>query len=424
MLKEYQIPKIYKLPLTILKNSKIDYVLFKQTEKYNAPIGGLDILFKNNADYKRALKLLQKNEYQSYLTEKNEPFKIMLVKYEKYFMTILHLHRRISWLGIKPLNQRKVVQRSKQLNSLIKIPSKEDQVLIHAAHILFENRNITSTEKRIFKTKNLDYTYINSQLEKYGWKRNFYKLTNHHKLTLPIIPILNLRTQTLLVKQVIQFFTKRISLKRKGALIALIGPNGAGKSTLAKQIVTEYNKLFDRLKLKANYFYFGWKPILPSTKLLQKLPRKNGMYYTATTENIPDFSMKYELFFIYLFIEYLITYLIKIYPRLHNRQLVICDRYFYHIYGQYPYVEKSKVMNLLLKLFPKPDIIFIIDTKIADLAKRRKTINTQNLKDQLKRYKQLKNIPNSQILNSKTLKKNLETINNKIWKVHFNRLKY
>ena len=30
MLKEYNIPEVYKLPLTILKKSKIDYVLFKQ----------------------------------------------------------------------------------------------------------------------------------------------------------------------------------------------------------------------------------------------------------------------------------------------------------------------------------------------------------------------------------------------------------
>ena len=53
MLKEYKIPEVYKFPLKILKNSKIDYVLFKQTEKYNTPIGGLDILFKNNKDYKK-----------------------------------------------------------------------------------------------------------------------------------------------------------------------------------------------------------------------------------------------------------------------------------------------------------------------------------------------------------------------------------
>ena len=170
MLKEYKIPEVYKIPLKILKKSKIDYVLFKQTEKYNTPIGGLDILFRSNKDYKRAMKVLQKNKYQSYLTEKNEPFKTMLIKYEKQFMLILHLHRRIAWLGIKTLNQKKVTERSKKMNSLVSIPSKEDQVLIHAAHILFENRKITQTEKKILKNKNLDDDYINSQLEKYKWK--------------------------------------------------------------------------------------------------------------------------------------------------------------------------------------------------------------------------------------------------------------
>ena len=201
MLKEYKIPEEYKLPLTILKKSKIDYVLFKQTEKHNTPIGGLDILFQNNKDYKQAMKVLQKNNYQSYLTEKNEPFKTMLVKYEKDFMIILHLHRRIAWLGIKTLDQNKIIQRANRLNSLVTIPSKEDQVLIHAAHILFENRKITTTETKIFKNKNLDYNYINSQLEEFGWKRNFYKLINNQKLTIPIKPLLNLRTQIRLKKQ-------------------------------------------------------------------------------------------------------------------------------------------------------------------------------------------------------------------------------
>ena len=423
MLKEYNIPEVYKFPLTILKKSKIDYVLFKQTEKYNTPIGGLDILFKNNKDYKRAMNILQKNNYQKYLTEKNEPFKTMLIKYEKQFMLILHLHRRIAWLGIKTLNQEKVTKRSKKMNSLVSIPSKEDQVLIHAAHILFENRKITSTEKKIFKNKNLDKEYIDSQLEKYGWKRNFYKLINKQKLTLPLISTINLRTQLLLKKQAIQFFTKRISLKRKGALIALVGPNGSGKSTLAKESSKTYNKLFDKLNLKANYFYFGWKPILPTTKLLQKIPKKE-MYQTATTEKIPKFSLKYELFFAYLFLEYLTTYFTKIYPKLRNRELVICDRYFYHIYGQYPYAEKSIIMRLLLKLFPKPDQTLIINTNITTLAKRRKTIHAQNLKDQLRRYNQLIKITNSHSLDSGTLRQNLETLNNKIWKKHFRRLKY
>ena len=423
MLKEYNIPEIYKHPLRIFKKSKIDYVLFKQTEKYNRPIGGLDILFKNNKDYRRAMKFLQKNNYQLYLTEKNEPFKTMLVKYEKDFMIILHLHRRIAWLGIKTLNQDKVFQRAKQLTPLIKLPSKEDQVLVHAAHILFENRKITSNEKKIFKNKKLDYNYINSQLEEYGWKSNFYKIFNNKKLTIPIKTILNLRTQILLKKQAIQFFTKRSSPKRKGALIALIGPNGSGKSTLAKESVKTYNKLFDKLKLNTNYFYFGWEPILPTTKILQKIPKKE-MYQTATTEKIPKFSPKYELFFTYLFLEYLAIYFTKIYPKLRNRELVICDRYFYHIYGQYPYAEKSIIMRLLLKLFPKPDQTLIINTNITTLAKRRKTIHAQNLKDQLRRYNQLIKITNSHSLDSGTLRQNLETLNNKIWKKHFRRLKY
>jgi len=423
MLKEYKIPEEYKLPLTILKKSKIDYVLFKQTEKHNTPIGGLDILFQNNKDYKQAMKVLQKNNYQSYLTEKNEPFKTMLVKYEKDFMIILHLHRRIAWLGIKTLDQNKIIQRANRLNSLVTIPSKEDQVLIHAAHILFENRKITTTETKIFKNKNLDYNYINSQLEEFGWKRNFYKLINNQKLTIPIKPLLNLRTQIRLKKQSTQFLTKRISPKRKGALIALVGPNGSGKSTLAKESTKTYNKLFDKLKLKANYFYFGWKPILPTTKLLQKIPKKE-MYQTATIEKTPRFSLKYELFFTYLFLEYLSTYFTKIYPKLWNRELVICDRYFYHVHGQYPYSENSIMMLLLLKLFPTPDKTFIIDTNITALTKRRKTINIQNLKDQQERYKQLTKLSNTQILKSKTLHHNLKSINSKIWKKHFSRLKY
>jgi len=420
-----KIPLNYAKYLSLFKKN-VSFLLFKQTNKLNEEIGGLDVLFNTKKDYFFALNLLLNKNFQVYLSEKNEPYKTMLVKYENGFLLIFHLQRKIAWLGMDVIDHERMFKHI--------IPSKEDSLLIHAAHILFENYEIRY-EKKIFDLfkNNVDYKHIDFQLNKYGWKKEFFEVINDNltKKTIIKAHINRFLRQDFFklcfvgLKQAIQFLTKRINPKTKGLLVSFTGVNGCGKSTLSKELVEKYNKTNEKLKLKADYYYFGWVPFLFLTKFLSKTISKKNIYKTAVEEKTPKFSIKYELFFLYLFLDYFARYLFLIYPKLNKRIAVISDRYFYHVYGQYPYSQNSILLPLLVKFFPKPDFTFFINTDLNTLQSRRKDIPKEQLKSQQKRYLKLKQLNRKIfVLVPMSKEKTIEQIYKKIWVKQFKKLKY
>ena len=153
-------------------------------------------------------------------------------------------------------------------------------------------------------------------------------------------------------------------------------------------------------------------------------------------KNISDknekFSIKQETLLLYQFIEFYYRYLIQIKPKLNKNDLVITDRYFYDLYGQYPYVKRSLIFPLLIKLFPKPDFTFLLDAKPEELQKRGKT-NKRNqekiekierevlpleyLHKQRENYFKLTKVIKIQIINTENdSKKSVNEIIDQIWK--------
>jgi len=134
-------------------------------------------------------------------------------------------------------------------------------------------------------------------------------------------------------------------------------------------------------------------------------------------EKNKTFSVFQECLFLYNYIDYLLRYFVQIYPKLRKREIVITDRYFYDIYGQYPYAENSLIVEYLIKMFPKPDQTFILDADIETIMKRGKTktnigeykkkveeqrkVKSQYyLKGQRRRYKEIENLLEIKIINT------------------------
>ncbi|MCK4828974.1 nucleotidyltransferase family protein [bacterium] len=84
------------------------------------------------------------------LADIREPNKRMYVHYnERSNYPKLHLHKALSWNGVNYFKINQVWERHKQIkvNGLsIPIPSPEDEILIMAAHAIFENKYITLGE--------------------------------------------------------------------------------------------------------------------------------------------------------------------------------------------------------------------------------------------------------------------------------------
>jgi thymidylate kinase len=456
MLQDYLIDEQYNSPLKLLKENNLSYVLFKQTKKYNHSIGGLDILITPIKKYKESIDLLNKNGFSIYFSEKNEPYKTMMVKYCEGFLLVLHIHRQIGWLGMKCLTANEVEKTKIKLNELVYIPSFENQLMIHISHILFENYKIEEYEYRLISDllkKELDWKYIYSITEAYGWKYSFsrfigcfktnpeelfsnsknfpYSLKNSFTVPANFKRIFSKDFGLIswfLFKQIFQFFSKRASLKRKGTLIAFSGVNGSGKTTLSKGLLKAYAKLFDRLNLNSEYYYFGWKPIFPWTKLISKKMEKKGKRVydeSINKEKIPNFSLKLELLFLYVFIEDLFRYLFHIYPKLRKRELVVSDRYFYRMYGQYPYAKNSRLIKYLVKMFPRPDFTFLLEVEVDILAERRKDQTRQNLEEQRDNYTNLiKIVKPIRVKSRKFVDKNLYKLIEVTWKDMFRKLGY
>jgi len=471
---KFNIPTNYFKILELFRKNNLKYVLIKQNKIANKELSGLDVLFKNKNDYLKAKNILLNNNFITYWSEKNEKYKSMLVKYDKEFLLIIHLHYKISWFGLKVLDSEDIFKNSIKINKLITIPSGEDVLLIHSAHIIFETFKINDFELEIFNgllKKYLDYSYINKQLRRNHWKKRFYLFLESIKYILKtkknnkefnaifknkkslrfkksfIVKTIFTKTFTNniiinlwnILGEAYNYIRRRISLKRKGTLIALIGMNGTGKSTLSNAIIKKYQKITEKLFLNQTRYYFGWKPFLPTTKLLSKFMKKTDKkIYELAKQGPKKYDLVQELMFLYVFIEYLTRYLFIIYPKLKNRHLIVADRYFYYLYGQYSYAENSRLLRILMNIFPKPDLVFVLDADISIITKRDKAIILDEivkgkrtlapinlLEKQRKRYLKLKNILNAEFISTeKNIKENVDKIIEKSWSILIRKLSY
>ena len=460
MLDKYKIPNNYGKILKKLEDLDINYCLFKQTPYANELIGGLDILFKNSEDYWKSVHILLESGFKLYFTERNEPYKTMMCKYEKGFLQIMHLHRAVSWLGMAIMDSYGVVENRVKKEEHIYVPRDEDILLIHIGHILFENYEIREFESEIFSklvyNNKLDWNYINDTLKKYKWYDSFhefvfnfrnlsnskifknkefpFKLKKRFIVKTSIKKVFHkpFRTNFFLLSQFIQFFTKRIDLKRKGILIVFEGVNGTGKTTLSNAVSEYCSNLCSKTNLKFNVYYFGWKPFLPTTKLLSKIVNKKGegIYKKSTSDKLikstPKLDLKMELFFLYVFIEDFLRYLFHIRHKLRKREIVICDRYFYHMYGQYPYARNSLFMKFLVKIFPTPDVTFLLTAHLETLVERRKDVSKSNLERQAEQYLDLLNLKKEVFVleNKSDVQKSVKFVVENSWEKMFERLRY
>ena len=131
--------------------------------------------------------------------------------------------------------------------------------------------------------------------------------------------------------------------------------------------------------------YFGWKPEFFLTKILSKVNKKtntisfNEMNITKKKKE-NKFNLKKEILFVYIFLEYIYRYYTTLHPKLKKKYVIITDRYFYDIYGQYPYAKKSIILPTLIKLFPNPNKTYILEVEVRELQQRKKTDkNTQHI---------------------------------------------
>ena len=403
------IPEGIASAIALFNHELLIYNLFKCEHVLNGQNKNLDILFLTTADYIRAARLLEREGFVEYLPECIEKYKRMHIKLSaniqqnNSIITAIHLHREIAWHGLRVLTKQPLFLTAQKVAKGIYIPSPENSLLIHTAHVLFENFKFGAREREYlpyYLQQSKNWNYINQQLTQNQWKQQFYQTLRSFKKRKQIsymaigsayFNVMTVQKLGYIIKKLIRFLSNKISLRRKGVLIAFIGANGSGKTTAAKRVQDRLLPLGMLLHCKIHYYYFGWKPFTPVVKILSKILRHKKLFKTLTrssySDKLPHFKTSPPcklfllLFYLLNYIEYLGRYLFYLYPALSKGDIILADRYFYDVYGQYPFsnkcYKKSALLALLFKLFPKPDCIFILDASLPSLLSRGKESSKQ-----------------------------------------------
>ena len=435
-----KMPRELQRICSLISTAKLEYNLFKCEHIVEGANKNLDLLFLSNSDYQNASAILEKEGYLLYMDESVEKYKKMYVKVDKVntILTAVHLHREIAWHGVPVLDKKKVFAGSKN-----NFPSSEDALLIHSAHALFENFKVSAFQKELlqkYSKESKDYAYVDQHLSAFGWKKAFHQfIINHYSVKKGMILSAYLgrffRDPSLIaspLQKAGRRIWRSISLKRRGTLIAISGVNGSGKTTLVNQVLHNYQSITKFFHGQQGYYY-GWDPFLPLTKILSRTAKNNNIYQKLNQKGLDHKAdWKKEAILLYDCIEYLARYYAHIYPSLRQGKLVVTDRYCYDMYAQHSYAEKSRIMKILLPLFPKPDYFFVLHADIATIMNRDKNTKVlsnsiiksaernvhepQELEDQIRRYQELQNryagIP---IETTKAISENTTQIIQKSW---------
>ncbi len=452
------IPQYKQTPLEIMKiialfrENNLSYNLFKCEHIFEGKTKNVDVLFETELDYLKASQLLEQTGFVLYLSERFETFKNMYVRFKENYPLAIHLHREVAWHGLKALDRGPIFARQIEIASGIIVPSPEDSLLIHAGHILFENFKIKDKDRKLMSAllnqRNLNGDYINAQLKRNGWKKSFYQLLKKIKSEKELKKreiffhfgrrILSKPKDFItLTKKITRKVVVKLNPKRKGTLIALIGVNGAGKTTLTNKLIETYQPFTKLIGKEIGGYYYGWVPFSPLAKVAAKLFQKRDTFRESSKlgQN-QKFNIFQEGLFLYNYMDYLLRYLFRIYPLLRKDKIIITDRYLYDLYGQYPYAERSLVIHLLMKLFPKSDYLFILEANTKRIMtrekanreysnsgneerneKERRVKSKEDLENQMRRYRKLSFFYDCRIINTeKEIEENINEIIEESWK--------
>ena len=192
-------------------------------------------------------------------------------------------------------------------------------------------------------------------------------------------------------------FVNRLFRKRTNFRIAFVGMDGSGKTTTIKNLKKNLtDKGFNVSVMNLGIYHKRSKFMNILSKLYWKFKRKKiikreieagGSVKAPTT-------LKNILRFLDMYLRY---------RKSKKRQgIVLYDRYFYDFIF---YKEPNMLTKLLVKIAPKPDLIFYLKADVNDLYKRKREYSVDFIKDAIKRMNKYINKLNLIEINTSKSKK-------------------
>jgi len=164
----------------------------------------------------------------------------------------------------------------------------------------------------------------------------------------------------------------------KNNIINIVGIDGSGKSTLGEQLTQALSS--KGLKCRLIYCQYFAKLLYPVKRLAKATVMKDTDEFADYKKYITQktgFSQKHKVFGTMYAILWLIDYSIQAFCKVNNvvrrYDVTIIDRYFFDIVvnicvvAGWPIEQANKILRLLFRFHPKPDVVIFIDVpeKIA-----------------------------------------------------------
>ena len=220
--------------------------------------------------------------------------------------------------------------------------------------------------------------------------------------------------------------------KKRGGLICFTGIDGSGKTSQALRLASEIQKHV----IYCHYVWIGWTPTIlkPITKLIKSLILKrkkvteaNYKEFTAAKRQVFENQFIARIWRNYVILDYAFQVFFKITIPMIMRKLIICDRYLYDIIVDfainYNLSDQDTIKLIdhpLLRLFPKPTMVFLLDVQEPVAFERKNDIpSIEYLQDRRRIYLVLKDILNVNMINGD---KDFEIIHNVIRREIFQQL--
>ncbi len=207
---------------------------------------------------------------------------------------------------------------------------------------------------------------------------------------------------------------------KTGVLICFTGVDGSGKTTHAKDLVS----FLHEKGYSSKYVWDGSRPVL--LYLFLGVTRVLGYWKTVKRgdwmdplEKAPS-HVREKLGILYRFLLYLdfnIITSLKIRIPIFFGKIVICDRYIYDLIMELmlSHLYTFSFGKLLLYTTPTPQKVFLVDTQLSIIIRRRPNSNQERLWAKRNTYRKLAKIFDFQIVDTlMTLKDNRERIQREV----------
>jgi len=167
-------------------------------------------------------------------------------------------------------------------------------------------------------------------------------------------------------------------IRPPGLCVAILGPDGSGKSSVIARYAPQMETFFNGSE------YFHLRPRLLGAAAAGSTPNTDPHGQSARGALMSTVKA------IYLWADYVLGYLLRVYPRMAGSKLVIFDRYYHDLLvdeRRFRYSGPRWLARLIARAIPLPDLMLILDAPPEVVQARKQEVSAAESARQAEAYR-------------------------------------